>query len=253
MKTELLFYLDAYLSKFEAAVDSVRPDGGIILDETAFYYASAGQPSDKGKLIRKSDDALVEIGEEKKVDGEVVHYPAAALAPATAASASPPSSTLFSAGDPVSGELDWERRHRLMRMHTAGHALAAGLFKHHALVTGTQLEAEQSRFDFSVEQFDRALFDQIVAETNAEMAAGHEVKTYSLPREEALKMPGMVKLANVLPPALTMLRIVELVGLDTQADGGTHVKNTNEVGTIQIVKLDNKGAKNKRIYFSLKP
>ncbi len=247
MKTELLFYNDAYMAQFEATVDSVRPDGGIILDKTAFYYTSGGQPSDKGKLKRISDGAEVQVKEVKKVDGEVVHYLEPSAPPLASASAP------LTSGDKVLGELDWVRRHKLMRMHTAGHALAAGLYKLQALVTGTQLEADQSRFDFSVESFDRALFEGIVEQTNAELAAGHEVKTYSLPREEALKLPGMVKLANVLPPALTTLRIVDIVGLDTQADGGTHVKDTKEVGTIKILKLDNKGAKNKRIYFSLEP
>ena len=218
---------------------AVRPDGGLILDQTCFYYNSGGQPSDKGKLVRVSDGVEAEVKEVRKMDGEVVHIPA--------------SPSHFAVDDVVKGEIDWQRRHQLMRMHTAGHALSAVFFKSGVLITGNQLDTDKSRFDFSLEEFDRALIDSIIAETNAECAKGLAVRVYSLPREEALKLPGMVKLAGTLPPSLTTLRIVEIVGLDVQADGGTHVKNTSEIGKIELVKLENKGAKNRRIYFTLKP
>ena len=237
--TSLLFQSDSYLKAFDAKVLSVRPDGGLILDQTCFYYNSGGQPSDKGKLVRISDGVQAEVKEVRKIDGEVVHVPA--------------SPSHFQTGDVLRGEIDWPRRHQLMRMHTAGHALSAVFFRRGVLITGNQLDTDKSRFDFSLEEFDRSLIDSLIAEANAECVKGLAVRVYSLPREEALKLPGMVKLAGALPPSLTTLRIVEIVGLDVQADGGTHVKNTSEVGKIELVKLENKGAKNRRIYFTLKP
>ncbi len=237
--TSLLFQTDSYLRTFEAKVLSVQPDGGLILDQTCFYYNSGGQPSDKGKLVRVSDGVQAEIKEVRKMDGEVVHVPAA---PAH-----------FQAGDVLHGEIEWQRRHQLMRMHTAGHVLSAVFFKRGVLITGNQLDTGQSRFDFSLEEFDRALIDSIIVEANAECAKNLPIRVYTLPREEAMKLDGFVKLAGALPPNLAVLRIVEIVGLDTQADGGTHVNNTSEVGKIELVKLENKGAKNRRIYFTLKP
>ena len=238
---------------------AVRPDGGIILDQTCFYYNSGGQPSDKGKLVRISDGVEAEIKEVRKVDGEVAHYPAgAAPNPMSKNNAAPAASPVifpsrFSVDDAVRGEIDWQRRYQLMRMHTAGHVLGAILFNHGALITGNQLDVDQSRFDFSLEEFNREQLDMFVAQANAELAKDLPVRVYSLPREEAIKLPGFVKLANALPPNLPVLRIVEIVGLDVQADGGTHVKSTKEAGQIELTRVENKGAKNRRIYFVLKP
>jgi len=120
-----------------------------------------------------------------------------------------------------------------------------------AQITGNQLEVEKTRFDFNLPEFEREKFDKIVDEANEILQNDVELKIYSMPREEALRLPGMVKLAGALPPAITELRIVEIPGVDTQADGGTHVKNLKEVGKIQILKLDNKGKDNRRIYFTL--
>ncbi|VVB57095.1 Alanyl-tRNA editing protein AlaX-M [uncultured archaeon] len=254
--TELLFQTDSYQTSFEAKITAVRPDGGLVLDRTLFYYTSGGQPCDKGKIKRMSDGAQAEVVEVKKMDGEVVHYlqaPASPPAPGTEAALSTLSTPSFSPGDSVHGEIDWARRQRLMRMHTAGHVLSAVFFAKGVLITGNQLDLHQSRFDFSMEEFDRSLIDSVISEANRLCAEGHAVKVYSLPREEALKLPGFVKLANALPPALSVLRIVEIEGVDTQADGGTHVHNAREVGTVELVKVENKGAKNRRIYFTLKP
>ncbi len=239
-QTDLLFQSDSYATSFDAKVLSVRPDGGLVLDRTLLYYTSGGQPCDRGKIKRMNDGKEAEVIEVKKMDGEIVHLLA-------------PGSCSFSPSDSIHGELDWPRRHRLMRMHTAGHVLSAVFFKKGVLITGNQLDAGQSRFDFSMEQFDRALIDSVISEASRLCAEGHAVKVSSLPREEALKLPGMVKLAGALPPSLTTLRIVEIEGVDTQADGGTHVRNTSEVGTIELARVENKGAKNRRIYFTLKP
>ena len=265
--TSLLFQNDSYLKQFEAKVIAVRPDGGLILDQTCFYYNSGGQPSDKGKLVRISDGVGVEIKDVRKIAGEVAHFPSGATPnpasknpAAQAAQSSPHASSpsvvfpsKFSAGDVVSGEIDWPRRYQLMRMHTAGHCLGSILFNNGALITGNQLDVDQSRFDFSLEEFNREQLDSFVMKANAELAKDLPVRVYSLPREEAMKLPGFVKLANALPPNLPVLRIVEIVGLDVQADGGTHVKSTKEAGQIELVRVENKGAKNRRIYFVLKP
>ena len=240
--TVLLFLSDSYATHFDAKVLNVRPDGGLVLDRTLFYCTSGGQPCDKGKVKRASDGATAQIKEVRKVDGEVVHY----LEPS-----SPPIS--FSPGDSLHGEIDWARRYKLMRTHTAGHVLGSVLFSKGALITGNQLDVDQTRFDFSIESFDRALLDACVSEANRLCAESHAISVSSLPREEALKLPGMVKLAGALPPSLTTLRIVSIEGIDTQADGGTHVKNTQEVGAIELLRVENKGAKNRRIYFKLSP
>ena len=258
--TERLFLSDSYATTFEAKVVSVRPvipgsSGaaglGLVLDRTLFYCTSGGQPGDKGKLRKMGGRSGERPGEAveavvidvRKMDGEIVHV----LAPVAAGAPS------FSVGDPVHGEIDWPRRYRLMRMHTAGHVLSALFFKKGVMITGNQLDAVQSRFDFSMEIFDRALIDSVISEANSLCAESHAIKISSLPREEALKLPGMVKLAGALPPSLTTLRIVEIEGIDTQADGGTHVRDTREVGTISLVRVENKGAKNRRIYFTLNP
>jgi misacylated tRNA(Ala) deacylase len=113
------------------------------------------------------------------------------------------------------------------------------------------LEEDKTRFDFTLMDFDRDKFESVVKKANDELGRNIEIRTYSLPREEAMKIPGVVKLAGALPPAITILRIVEIPGIDVQADGGTHVKSLSEVGKIEILRLDNKGKDNRRIYFTL--
>lgn len=237
--TRLLYLDDSYLKEFDARVAQVRSDGGIVLDQTGFYYTSGGQPCDLGRLVCKADGREFSVKEVRKLEGEVVHLieGASDLAP----------------GDALHGLIDWPRRHRHMRMHTAGHALGAILYSKGALITGNQLGAEQSRFDFSLENFDRALIESCLSDANSKLAQGRPVRISYLPREEALKLPGMVKLAAALPPDVRELRIVEIEGIDTQADGGTHVANTSEVGALKLLKLENKGSTNRRIYFGLDP
>ncbi len=243
MKTKLLYMDDSYLKEFDAQALEVR-GSAVMLDQTLFYPQGGGQPTDTGKLIVKDgaeggDGAGVEyvVKEVKKEAGEVWHY--LDKAPA------------FAAGSSVHGTLDWSRRYAHMRMHTAAHILAACMAPEGALITGNQLGGEQTRFDFALENFDRDKFGEVVAKANAKLAEGLEIKTYTLPREEAMKIPGIVKLANALPPAISELRIVDIGGFEVQADGGTHVKNTEECGKIVITKMENKGKENRRIYFAL--
>jgi misacylated tRNA(Ala) deacylase len=136
-------------------------------------------------------------------------------------------------------------------MHTAGHILGAMMYGKGALITGNQLEVDKTRFDFSMESFDPSAFQSIVEEANAAIARNLEVTVSFLPREEALKIPGAVKLAGALPPDIQELRMVKIGDVDCQADGGTHVKNTSEIGRIKLLSLQNKGAKNRRIYYAL--
>jgi len=141
-----------------------------------------------------------------------------------------------------------------MRSHTAAHLFASLLCNGTgALVTGNQLETDKIRFDFSLEQFDPGVLQKYVDETNQLLSRDVPVRSYELPREEALKIPGVVKMAEAFPPDIPRLRIVELVDLDKQADGGTHVRNLNEVGQIKLLKTENKGKNNRRIYFTLTP
>lgn len=140
-----------------------------------------------------------------------------------------------------------------MRSHTAAHLFASLLcVGTGALVTGNQLEVDKVRFDFSLERFDPQVLKEYVDKANALLRTDTPVRWYELPREEALKIPGVVKMAEAFPPDIPRLRIVEIVGLDKQADGGTHVRNLREVGQIEVLKTENKGKNNRRIYFTLK-
>lgn len=232
---ELLYLENSYMQECAAKIIEMPEPKEAVLDKNLFYPRGGGQPADKGELVRGNE--TFKIIDVEKREGKIIHeLDREGLQP----------------GDSVHCKLDWERRHKLMRMHTAAHVLA-GMFANEtgALITGNQLEEDKSRFDFSLENFDRAKFDEIVQKANATIAKNADLKIYSLPREEAMKIPGIVKLAAALPPNIPVLRIVEIPGIDTQADGGTHVKNTSEIGKIEILKLENKGAINKRIYFTL--
>ena len=238
MANELLCLTDSYLQECTAQVKEVLPGNKIVLDRTVFYAQGGGQPFDTGKLTLEKDGFAPEfaVTEVRKESGKVLH----AI-----------DKEGLQAGDKVICKIDWERRYSLMRMHTAAHTLGSLMYKYGWLITGNQLGVEESRFDFSMESFDRAKFEEIVSHANSELAKAIELKVYQLPREQALQIPEVVKLAGALPPSIPVLRIVEIPGVDLQADGGTHVKNTREVGSIEITKLENKGAKNKRVYFKL--
>lgn len=232
---EPLYLENSYLEECTAKIIELTEPKKIVLDKNIFYPRGGGQPSDKGQIIRRGE--IFNVLNVEKREGKIIHEL---------------DREGLQVGDEVQCRLDWERRYRLMKMHTAAHILA-GVFAEEtgALITGNQLEEDKSRFDFSLENFDRAKFDDIVKKTNEIIAKNIELKIYSLPREEAMKIPGIVKLASALPPNISVLRIVEIPGVDIQADGGTHVRNTSEIGRIKILKLENKGMVNKRIYFTL--
>jgi misacylated tRNA(Ala) deacylase len=155
-------------------------------------------------------------------------------------------------GDKVTGQVDWERRHRLMKMHTAGHLLSSLFYSRaNCRITGNQIDVDRSRMDFNLESFDRTQIEGYVAEANGLIRKDAPVKTYFLDRDEALRLPDMVKLAEAAPPAEAQLRIVEIEGVDRQADGGLHVSHLREIGQIQLLKLENKGKTNRRLYYDL--
>jgi misacylated tRNA(Ala) deacylase len=233
--TKALFLVDSYLKESEATVVSVKDGKYVILDQTIFYAKGGGQPHDTGEIIKGNEVYnVVYVG---KFSGEISHeVDHAGLQP----------------GDKVRCVLNWERRYRLMRSHTAAHVLASLLNQGTgALITGNQLEEDHVRFDFSLEEFDRSVLEAYLKKANTLFGTDVPVKWYDLPREEAMKIPGVVKMAGAFPPDLPVLRIVEIVGVDKQADGGTHVKNLREVGQVQLLKTENKGKNNRRIYFKL--
>jgi Ser-tRNA(Ala) deacylase AlaX len=218
-----------------ATVISVKDGKYVTLDQTIFYAKGGGQPYDTGKIIR--DTEVFNVVYVGKFSGEISHE-------ADHVGLQP--------GDNVRCILNWERRYKLMRSHTAAHVLAALLNKGTgALITGNQLEEDHVRFDFSLEKFDKALLEEYLAKANELFGTDVDVKWYELPREEAMKIPGVVKMAGAFPPDLPVLRVVEIVGVDRQADGGTHVRNLREIGKVELVKTENKGKNNRRIYFKI--
>ncbi|MFH2106676.1 MAG: alanyl-tRNA editing protein [Candidatus Micrarchaeota archaeon] len=237
---------NSYQKECDALVMSANSKK-VVLDTNLFYPRGGGQPCDTGMLmVTFGGDTntpvdmpvnIFRVLSVSKVDGQIVHEL---------------DREGIHSNQKVKCVLDWDRRYKLMRSHTAAHALAGTMSKElGCLITGNQIEEDKVRFDFNLENFERDKFDAIVQKVNGFLKQDVELKVYSLPREEAMKIEGVVKLANALPPSITVLRIVEIPGLDIQADGGTHVKNLNEVGQIEIMKLENKGKENRRIYFKL--
>ena len=246
-----LYLRDSYLPSCKAKVASVKEGKFVVLDQTVFYPRGGGQPWDTGKLVRASDGAEFPVVAVVKAEGSISHEVSPPSQPgAGEGSLIPP----LQPGDEVECRLDWARRHRLMRMHTAGHILSAIMFRRQGLlITGNQIDTDKTRFDFSMENFDRTAFQSLIDEANAAISRNLEVSVSFLPREEAMKIEGAVKLAVALPPEVKELRMVRIGDVDYQADGGTHVKNTSEIGKIIFVGAENKGKSNRRIYYSLEP
>lgn len=226
---------DSYQKECDAAV--VAEEGeSVVLDQTIFYPRGGGQPSDTGQIL-KSENEVFNVISVKKFAGEISHKVDAIG---------------LRRGDSVHCVLDWERRYELMRSHTAAHVFASLLFKGTgALVTGNQLDEEKIRFDFSLEKYNRELLCKYVDEANKLFKDDIPVTWYELPRQEALKIPDVIKMAKALPPNISKLRIVDIEGIDKQADGGTHVRNLREVGQIVLLRTENKGKNNRRVYFKL--
>ena len=227
-----MFWEDAYLEEFDATITSV--DGNqVVLDQTAFHPRGGGLVGDSGTL-----GGVKVLDTIKGAKDSIVHL----LEPTSA----------LAVGSPVHGVIDWDRRHRIMRMHTSAHLLSAIFHKETgALITGNQIEPDKSRIDFSLDDFDRERMLVYCNQANEAIEKNPPVKTYFMKREEALQIPGITKLASVMPPDVKDLRIVEIEGYDLQADGGVHVKSLGEIVKIEPLKFENKGKSNRRLYFTI--
>jgi misacylated tRNA(Ala) deacylase len=237
--TELLYLSDSYIKEFTATVTTAdESNHGIVLNQTAFYPGGGGQPPDAG-TVRWGGQAAA-LKRVRRIDGQLVHLLGG-------------DGPLPAVGTEVIGELDWERRYQLMRTHTAMHILCGVIFRDYgASVTGGNMDPLKGRMDFEFETMRKELVQEIEDAINVEVANGREVSTDILPREQAFQIPDLIRTKiNLLPEGIKEVRVVELAGLDLQADGGTHVKNTSEVGKIRIADYKSKGKINKRIYVEL--
>jgi misacylated tRNA(Ala) deacylase len=240
---EQLCYTDAYARQVTATVRHVEVGDAtvVVLDRTVFYPGGGGQPSDRGLLLRSGDGRTWTVRGARKLGGEIVHE----LEPSDG---DPPA-----IGDTLEVDLDWARRLALMRTHTALHALCGVVWRDHgALVTGGNMEPGSGRMDFEFETMSGDLVGSIEATVNAELARARDVKVAVLPRDEAFAIPDLIRTkVNLLPEGIEEIRTIEIVGLDLQADGGTHVANTSEVGQIRVTGYESKGRINKRIRIEL--
>lgn len=235
--TEVLCYSDSYLKEFDARVVEATPTG-VVLDRTAFYPGGGGQPHDTGLLLAGGIE--YRVARISRADGKLVHE----------LDREPPAT-----GTAVHGVLDWERRYQLMRTHTALHILCGVVWRdYHAQVTGGDMRPLSARMDFELEQMSADFAREVEASINKEVEAARPVEVRTLPREEAFQIPDLVRTKiNLLPPHIKEVRTVNIVGLNLQADGGTHVGNTREVGHIRVVGHESKGRINKRLRIELEP
>lgn len=234
--TDLLYLTDSYLKEFECSVTDVD-EQAVALDRTAFYPGGGGQPGDVGEL--RSPAAAWRVSEMRRRDGRIWHE----------LESSPPAP-----GEKLTGLLDWRRRYQIMRTHSAMHILCGVIWRDFgASVTGGNMEPLRGRMDFEFEQMQKDLVEEIEAAINAEVVKALPIQTRILKRKEAFEIPDLIRTKiNLLPKGIEKVRVVEIVGLDLQADGGTHVANTKEVGPLRIVDYMSKGAINKRLIVALK-
>jgi misacylated tRNA(Ala) deacylase len=226
--TELLYLRDAYATRFTATVTEVR-DGAIALDVTLFYPTGGGQPHDTGHL------AGLRVSDVHKEGQQVWHSVDGGPLPAI--------------GVEVEGEVDWERRHQLMRTHTALHVLCGVIWNEWRVpVTGGNMEPLSARMDFEFDPVPEGFGPRIEELVNAELVADRPITVSFLPRDTAVQDEDLIRTkVSLIPEAVTEIRVVDIVGLDKQADGGTHVRSTAEVGRFRVLKLENKGKGNKRV------
>jgi misacylated tRNA(Ala) deacylase len=230
-----LFQTDSYLHEFTAHVTAVQ-ENRIALDQTAFYPTGGGQPCDHGLLSADSQQwAVINV----RKDGDEVWHEVEGQPPAI--------------GTEVTGSIAWDRRYALMRTHTALHMLAGVIWRNYgAQVTGGNMEPLRARMDFEFESMRRELVEEIEQKVNQEIAAARPIQVSILPRAEAFAIPDLIRTKiNLLPEGIEQIRVVDIIGLDLQADGGTHVANTHEVGRIKVVDYKSKGKLNKRLEIAI--
>jgi misacylated tRNA(Ala) deacylase len=237
--TEMLFQTDSYIQDFDAQVTAIDTENrAVLLDRTAFYPGGGGQPADSGKLI--AGGVVFPVSRAKKGSQGVWHLLSG-------------EQHMPAVGAAVQGQIDWEHRYQLMRTHSALHILCGVVFRDYgAQVTGGDMEPLKGRMDFEFENLNKELVGVIEEAVNREVQAARDIRVRILPREEAFAIPDLIRTKiNLLPPDIQEVRTVELTGLDLQADGGTHVANTREVGHIRVVDYKSKGKINKRIYIEM--
>ena len=234
--TEALYMKDSYLKNWDAKVVSVKDDKYIVLDKTAFYPKGGGQPWDEGYISKDGEKfKVVYVG---KFSGEISHE------------VDKPG---LKEGDLVICEIDWERRYTYMRYHTACHLVSNLLFRRaNAKITGNQIELDKARMDFSMDDYSPEKLHIYVNEANEIIQKNLPVTIGYMSREEVLQKPELARLAIGLPKNIKEFRIIKIGDIDEQVDGGTHIKNLNEIGKIEILKTVNKGKNNRRLYFVLK-
>jgi misacylated tRNA(Ala) deacylase len=227
VEPELLYLHDAYLQRFEGAVVA-REGERVALDRTAFYATGGGQPHDTGQL------GAARVTDVRK-EGDLVWHTLAGPLPEI--------------GETVAGAIDWERRHALMRTHTALHVLCGVIWNEWGkAVTGGNMEPLAARMDFEFDPLPAGFAATIEERVNAELAAARPIEVSFVPREEAVLDEVLIRTkVNLIPESVRTIRVVDIVGLDRQADGGTHVRSTDEVGLVRVVKTESKGKGNKRI------
>ena len=229
-----LCYRDAYARETQALVRAVdHESGAVLLDRTVFYPGGGGQPADHGWLHDRDGRDWTVTGAKKQGD-DIWH---------TVEGTTPPADTL------VAAEIDWSRRHALMRTHSALHVLCGVIWRdHQASVTGGNMEPLSGRMDFEFETMHGDLVADIERRVNDEVAADREIRVAVLPRDEAFAIPDLIRTKiNLLPEGISEVRTIEIVGLDLQADGGTHVARTAEIGQVRVTGYESKGRINKRI------
>jgi len=233
--TEDLAAIDAYLRETTASVVSVA-DEGIVLDRTVFYARGGGQPGDTGVL--EWSGGSVAITDTLKRSGEVFHVPGGSPPPV---------------GTAVVARIDWDRRHTLMRTHTALHVLSAVIWRDFdAKVTGGNMEPGVARMDFELDSISVEFGKDVESRLNAALAGNHPVTVRFMPRAEALADPDLIRTkVSLIPETVDPIRVIEIGSVDKQADGGTHVANTSEVGPVRVVKTESKGKGNKRMRIEL--
>ncbi|MBV8304794.1 MAG: alanyl-tRNA editing protein [Acidimicrobiia bacterium] len=237
MATEKLYLRDAYLRSFEARVVDVDAEGRrVALDRTAFYPTGGGQPHDTGTI---AGVAVVDVRKE----GDTVWHTLAGDSRDAGDGALP------AVGDEVEGAVDWERRHALMRTHTAMHVLCGVIWNEWGkAVTGGNMEPLSARMDFEFDPLPEGFGQRIEELVNAELVADRAIEVSFLPRDTALADADLIRTkVNLIPESVPEIRVIDIVGLDKQADGGTHVASTSEVGRIRVTKTESKGKGNKRI------
>jgi misacylated tRNA(Ala) deacylase len=237
--TILIFQTDSYLNKFEALVTQIdEANHAVILDQSAFYPGGGGQPYDTGFLTFNNN--TITVTRARKAGPDVLHF-------------IDPGEPLPPLGAMVTGTLNWDRRYKLMRTHTALHVLCGVVFRDYgALVTGGDMDPLEGRMDFEFETMQKELVLSIQEAVNREIDLNRSIRTSILPREKAFQIPDLIRTKiNLLPEGIEQVRTVEIEGLDLQADGGTHVHATGEVGPIRVVDYKSKGKINKRIYIAL--